>query len=215
MSAIPDSTTNLSDEEKRWVTAFHAGDPAAMRAIYERHARPLCYFSFRITNDYHTSEDIVQELFVKVFQSRKKFLFEGALVRFLYRSAHNASINFKLYKGRHIEVDVADTQDELQPDVFHEMVLADARYELYVLLQQLSEQHREIVLSSVVDGKSAQEIAEEMNMTVTNVRTSKHRALGLLKAYALYQQLIAKFLAPTMLIIYLLWKALDTVPKKL
>ncbi len=214
--ALPVSAKQ-TDEEKCWVTAFQAGDPVAMRAIYERHRKPLCYFSFRITKDFHISEDIIQDIFLKLYELRSKFFFEGAVVRFLYVSAKNASINYDKHRKRYIDVAVNEAlqEKELELDTFREMIRAETKYEVYEMLKLLPREQQEILWASVVDGQSAEEIARKMNLTVSNVRTKKHRSLIVLQAYAIYQRFTAKLMAPTMLIIYLLWKALEETPIKI
>ena len=74
------------------VAALRAGDPSALQALYELYAAPLLRFSAFRLGEAEAAQDVVQEVFIQVWQHARTFEYRGeaALVAWLYTIANHA-----------------------------------------------------------------------------------------------------------------------------
>lgn len=63
----------MTAAEGRLVQDFLAGDPAALREIYDRHATEVHGFALRWLRTHHDAEDITQQVFVRAWRGRGTF----------------------------------------------------------------------------------------------------------------------------------------------
>jgi RNA polymerase sigma factor (sigma-70 family) len=59
--------------DPRVVERFVAGDPAALRAVYDVHAREIHGFALRFLRAHHDAEDVTQQVFVRAWRGRRTF----------------------------------------------------------------------------------------------------------------------------------------------
>src|SRR5688572_8982050 len=76
------------------IAALNKGDEHAFSNAFLAYYSALCFFSKGITGDSEAAEDIVEDLFLKLWKRREQFESEQHLKSFLYRSVKNASLNF-------------------------------------------------------------------------------------------------------------------------
>jgi RNA polymerase sigma-70 factor, ECF subfamily len=70
------------------------GDREAFSLLVQRHRKPLINFIYRFTTNPGESEDLAQEVFIKVFQSASTYEAKAAFSTWLYRIATNSALNF-------------------------------------------------------------------------------------------------------------------------
>jgi RNA polymerase sigma-70 factor (ECF subfamily) len=75
------------------MVAFKEGDPEAFAALYDRHARPLINFFYRMCYDRAMAEDLTQDTFLKLLRHRGKYRPEATFKTFLYTVARNLWID--------------------------------------------------------------------------------------------------------------------------
>jgi RNA polymerase sigma-70 factor (ECF subfamily) len=91
-ATISSPLDSLSDDEL--VAAMVAGEAAALAALYDRHSRVVFALIVRIMGDRETAEDLVQEVFLRVWQQASSFdETRGTLRSWLCTIAHNLSLN--------------------------------------------------------------------------------------------------------------------------
>lgn len=82
-----------SSEQRAFIEALQRGEPAAFRALIERHQRPIYMLCLRLMSDTAEAEDMTQETFIKASQAIKSFRHEALLSTWLYRIATNLCKN--------------------------------------------------------------------------------------------------------------------------
>ena len=70
------------------------GDRDAFGLLVQRHRKPLINFIYRFTTNPGESEDLAQEVFIKVFQSASTYEVKAAFSTWLYRIATNSALNY-------------------------------------------------------------------------------------------------------------------------
>ncbi|MDE6654132.1 MAG: RNA polymerase sigma-70 factor [Muribaculaceae bacterium] len=146
---------------------------------FETHFRrlylPLGMYAMRIVGDADDAEDIVEDTFVKVWQSVSSGMEVADFSAFMYRSVRNRCVSFLRSKVEHEDV-------SLIPDVSEEVIdtsVRDAR--IWRAIDDLPEKCREIFLMSKRDGYSNAEIADELGISIKTVKNQMTKAFSRLR----------------------------------
>ncbi|MDB5128248.1 RNA polymerase sigma-70 factor [Mucilaginibacter sp.] len=159
---------------------FTNGNDAAFAEIYNRYWKKLIALSYSYTKDKFLAEEIVQEVFVSLWNRRGVVKIE-TLSSYL-ATAIKFSVFKNIYtKNRHerlLEQMPASSIAELPEDLVHAKFLEE-----YVngLVEQLPEKCRLVYKYSRQKGLSPQEIAEEMNIAKKTVEAHLTKALKMLR----------------------------------
>ena len=107
-------TRTYDMDESSLVTAAIAGDERAFTTLTRRYRRELHVHCYRMLASFEDAEDVVQETFLKAWQSRETFQGRAAFRAWLYRIATNACLDFLEKKERRvveIPITAASTDD--------------------------------------------------------------------------------------------------------
>jgi RNA polymerase sigma-70 factor (ECF subfamily) len=185
VNACPTSTEDTllgNDAESTLIRKALNGDDKAFRAILERHY-PLIYSVVRgIVCNESDAEDVVQDVFVKIFRALPSFRQDALLSTWIYRIARNEALNAR-EKLRREPVSIEDcgdiAADEGNPESAHGRRTEAAN--LARLVERLDERQRQAIELRYMAEKSYEEIAEIMNVPLGTVKTHLHRAKLALK----------------------------------
>lgn len=158
-------------------------DSNSFEIIFRNFYPSLCFFAERFVCSHDDAEDIVEELFVKLWNKQLRFETEQHLKAYLYRSAKNACLDFiKLSERSGARNTVfADERGYSEEAYLNEIIRAEVIAEVFYAIESLSPQCSKIITMSYVDGKSNQEIADELNLSLQTVKNQKGRGLAQLK----------------------------------
>jgi RNA polymerase sigma factor (sigma-70 family) len=161
--------TDLSDEELARAAA--QGDLAAFEALLKRHSGPLLLFCTHVLRDHAAAEDAVQETFLRVHVHLSRFDASKRFASWITSIAHNLCRDALRARGRETPVDGLEPVAAARPD--------DDGVESR--LGRLPAKHRAILFQKYRLGLNATEIAERLGLSPSDVRTSLHRTLKVLK----------------------------------
>lgn len=163
------------------------GDVKSFERLYKDLFHGLYCFALKITGDTFKSEEIVQDLFVKIWSERKKLVIKGSVKRYFYTAIHHSSINSVIEKKtlkNSVNCYSPDSlwlkiQNTFQADDSLVQAIEAKETEEKILKQinKLPPQCREIFILSRIENKSVKEISEILNITGNTVRTQLYRAL--------------------------------------
>ena len=160
------------------VARLKANDDEAYREVVARYGDPLYGYIYNITGDYHLSEDVVSETYLRMVEKIETFTFYGAPFKsWLYRIAHNLAIN--AMKRTHHTVDVT-TVDVVAPPSEDPAATIAARAEaeeLRTALAELTEEQQQVVLLRFVAGQSTGEVAQALDKSENAIKQMQFRAL--------------------------------------
>jgi RNA polymerase sigma-70 factor (ECF subfamily) len=160
------------------------GNRAAFNEIYNRYSGLLYVYAFRITNgEEEDAKDMVQELFISLWDKRGQVIFTSSLSSYLY-----TAVRYRFLKlVAHRKVRAGYAEDFLK--VMEEGVAATDLYILEKELMREVEQHVDalpekmarIFRMSRFEFKSTEEIAAEMNLSEKTVRNLMSSAVKTLR----------------------------------
>jgi RNA polymerase sigma-70 factor (ECF subfamily) len=156
-----------------------AGKKYYQDLLYHKYASKMFGVCFRYSQDKYKAEDILQESFIKVFQSLDRFRKEGSLEGWIRRIVVNTSLeehrkNVHMYPVSDFEEAVLEYSEE-------EVLSGIAADELMSMLDQLSPGYRTIFNLYAIEGYSHKEIAEMLGISEGTSKSQLARARMLLK----------------------------------
>jgi RNA polymerase sigma factor (sigma-70 family) len=168
-----------TQSDARLVDLVRAGHTSAFEAIVHRYRKPLLGYCSRLLPA-SRAEDAVQQTFLKAYQSMMSGDAELNLRPWLYRIAHNASLNLLRQNGwSHDQLD--ENMDGVQrPD--QALELRERLGATVAAVKALPERQRNAVLLREIDGLSYEEIALALGVGDGAVRQLLHRARATLRA---------------------------------
>src|SRR6476661_6398662 len=90
-SAISQDLTLVSDREL--VASAVSGFDGCFEELVRRYQRPISAYVYRMVGDYESALDLTQEIFIKVYNSLRRYRSEFKFSTWIYKIAHNAAID--------------------------------------------------------------------------------------------------------------------------
>jgi RNA polymerase sigma factor (sigma-70 family) len=154
-------------------------DIGAFRALYERHAGWLALRLARRCNDRDLVADAVQDTFVAVWQKPRSFRGDGDIPAWLWGIAIRRLLS---RLRRRTDVTAVFASSETVQAAEDEVLLSVEYGDIGAALAGLSPEMRAVIQAVVLDGLSAREAAQLLDVPVSNVKTRLHRAKAHLRA---------------------------------
>ncbi len=161
------------------------GDMKAFDIIYKKYSRRLYGFIFRYVKQEADTEEIVQEVFIKIWKSRDKLDIYSSFESFLFTISHNATVN--LLKKRATEQKYLEHVKSLQHvnetyELTDEIHYNELKQKFHGLLNELTPRQKEIFELSREEGLSHKEIAEKLGISTNTVKNHLVTTLTFLKS---------------------------------
>lgn len=153
--------------------SFQQGDEAAFDCLFRELFISLTYFANRIINDAEAAEDVVQDCFVLLWQRRSRLQHITAIKSYLYTAVRNQSLkHLEKLKRQH------GINSQQHESSFEEsLIAAETARELYALIATLSPALQQIIRLYYLEGKSNQEIAQQLQIEPDTVIRQRLRAI--------------------------------------
>lgn len=171
----------LNPDELLWKIAINV-DKEAYRALFDLFYPGLCLYAKRYVDERAVAEDLVQDVFVTLWENRKKIKIESSVRNYLVVSVKNQSLNYlkrEGYKQSYIETCLSNSTDPSDYNEFY--LLTELQKLLDEALAKLPETYRLIFEMSRLENKSNIEIAETLNIPLRTVERYKAKAIDILK----------------------------------
>lgn len=181
------------DQDSRLMLLVRDGDRQAFATLFRRHSKPLHHFVCRFVGNASVAEELVQEIFFKIYRAADNYQPRGRFTTFLYRVATNHCLNEVRradYRTRFESIEQSgddkdggpmELPDSNRPNA--ETLLWGQRLgqEIQAILNGLPENQRAALLLHRLEGLSYQDIAEALELSVGAVKSLIHRAKKTLK----------------------------------
>lgn len=154
---------------------------ASFQVVYEEYYDALVSFAESYVARQDVAEDIMQEVFVSLWEKELRFLSKTALNTYLYTSVKNTAFDFLKHQeveSRYAERFLAESRESRWDARLDEAMLNL----LFRSIDRLPERCREIFLMHL-DGLSNEEIANQLGLSVLTVKTQKKKAMKALREY--------------------------------
>lgn len=171
----------FKDSEELLLARLKQGDNTALKEVFDTFYTALCVYSVQFTEDETESEDIVQDMFVRIWE-RRLYMNIHNLRTYLFLSVRNASI--AAARRRFLRNDI-EPLEELSytsaDEAYDDEAIADRHRRLVESLARLSPKEYTVLTEIIVNNKQYKQVAVEMNISVNTVKTHLRRAMQALR----------------------------------
>ncbi len=168
---------------------YRSGDLSAFETLYARHKAPLYRYLMRMCRDAEAANDLFQEVWGKVIASRDRYEARAQFNTFLFRIAHNCTIDYfrrssRVHEANALNVD--ELADEL-PGSEHAMPEAaisqmQMRAEFRRALDELPAEQRDVFVLYEETGLSLEEIGKITGVAMETAKSRLRYAVSKLRA---------------------------------
>jgi RNA polymerase sigma-70 factor, ECF subfamily len=157
----------------------------AFELLFRKYYLRLCGFATRFVSDTIEAEEIVQEVFVKIWNKREQLKLDDKLKPYLFKSVQNLCYNFlehkKVVDDYHAVLAIVYENQAEEFSAYETVLFNEFQKRVDEAISTLPEQCRIIFEFSRKEGLKYSEIAEKLNISIKTVETQMSRALARLK----------------------------------
>jgi RNA polymerase sigma-70 factor (ECF subfamily) len=165
--------------EAEIIRRIKEGDKGQFESLFRSSYVSLVRYAMTIIKDHDSAEEIVQELFFRLWQDKEKIKIESSLNGYLFRSVHNRCLHFIDHArvvDRHAE-EVSHNQPESAENPSEILLHKELQERIAGVLERLPERCGKIFCMSRFEGLKYSEIAEKLAVSVKTVESNMGRAL--------------------------------------
>jgi len=163
--------------------SFQQGDEEGFNHYFHLYYKPLLHFANSLLHNQDIAEDVVEDSLVKLWEKRESITSESAIKPYLYTTVKNACINI-FRKQKHQKAYESYLQKlplQVSADITQKIITAEAMHGVYLAVQKLPSKYKQVFNMLWVQGKEVKDIALELNLPISTVKSQKARTLELLR----------------------------------
>ena len=150
--------------------------------IFREHYQSLLLYCLKFVEDENDARDIVQEVFVAMWETQKYQLEKSHLKSYLFNAVKNSSLNYLKHKKvirKYVKEEQFLKRYELEFYKSSEKSIIEKEdlKTIYNAIESLSDNYKEVIVLSRFEGLKNKEIAEKLNIPLRTVETRLFRAL--------------------------------------
>jgi len=155
------------------------GDQKIYKAIFDTYFKRLYSFSIKYVKSTHAAEEIVENVFLILWQKRHKLDTVKNLKSYLYAMVHNASLDYIKSNKNFIQFNIKEHDSTI---LMEQLIIEEEVHILLIkALDSLPEKCRQVFELSCLEGMKYKDIAEDLQISVNTVKSQRARAIDLLR----------------------------------
>ena len=169
-------------DSQKLANQIKQGDIRAYELLFKTYYQALCNFANTYLNNIDESEDLVQEVFVKIWDKRNELNVTTSIKSYLFQAVKNSCFNhLKHQKVQRKHKENLFHQSESSIDTTDQIEVKQLSLRIEEAIEKMPDKRREIFFLSRHEGLKYQEIADKLNISVKTVETQMGLALKYLR----------------------------------
>ena len=174
-----------SDSNKKLFLQLGTGDETAFRMLFDAYRHSFYAAAFKLTRSAHTAEEIVQDVFVTLWEKRSQVAAArnpfAYLVTILHNKIYSHFRNVLLERQARQKAGSTESRDETSVE---ELLLQKEHRELLeTVIHKLPPQQQLVYRLSKQEGLSREEIAQKLDLSANTVRNHLAASVAFIRAY--------------------------------
>lgn len=157
------------------VTPVDLSNVKQFKKSYERYFTALKHFAMHYLEDEDVVLDLLQDFFLKLWEKRETFKNEETFKVYLYRGVRNNCLTYIRNKKREEKRIQKYIPEEIEEDFVSHVIEAEVFSMLNEVFEELPESCKKVYRLSL-EGKSHQEIADELHIAINTIKRHKNNA---------------------------------------
>jgi len=172
---------NISDS--LLVTRIRQNDKDAFRFLYNRYNKKIYFFSLRYFGNNTEAEELVQTVFISVWENRESLDPGNSVKSYIYKSAVNYIYNYLKKRAIHARFIESEIKKGETPsnNTYEQVFFHDLEHSINSAVETLPPQQQKIFKLSHFAGLTHKEIAKRLDLSVRTVENQMYRAVKMLK----------------------------------
>jgi len=177
-----DNVQEKLPQENDLAQRFKAGEKKAFSELYDLMYPTLCYQAYNMVQDDQESQCIAAETLEKLYKIHANFDSMPSIRSFLYTVCYRDCCTFLKY-GKQKKLKPIESVDEIefsqneQVDILERMVSAELVRRIFGIINEMPPQRKKLLQLIYGEGLSTPEVAEQLNISVESVWSTKAKAL--------------------------------------
>ncbi len=176
--------------EQELIRSIKKGNQKSFELIFKSYYERLCRYANTFIRQKETSEDIVKDVFLKMWEKRENSQITSSLSGYLFKSVHHACLNYitrekdrnKLISENEIHILNLRMNHPVSKDYpLANLIVQELEEKIKVEIEKLPKQCQEIFKLSRINDLSHKQIAEQLGISQNTVKVQIYRALLKLK----------------------------------
>ncbi|WP_183573865.1 RNA polymerase sigma factor [Mucilaginibacter sp. X5P1] len=166
------------------------GDQIAFSYLYDLYSKPLYRNIVRLVKNDDVAQELLQDLFLKIWESRAVIDPDKSFKSYLYKIAENlVFMHFrKLSKDRRLVENLLNSYFEFDINAEESMILKEKKQFLENAISRLSPQRQQIYKLCKLEGKSYEQVSKELGISTSTISDHIVKANKSVKQYLLNNQ---------------------------
>ena len=170
----------MPEKEEQFLQRINTKQTEAFRELFSEFYNSLVLFAMGFVEQQDVAEDIVQEVFIAVWERDAQYPTYNAFRSFLYNSVKNAGLNHLKHKNVEEKYLASLNLEDGGDDIDLKMMEEELYRLLFKTIDELPDKCRNIFLLHL-EGKGNEEIALLLNLSILTVKTQKKRAMSYIR----------------------------------
>jgi RNA polymerase sigma-70 factor (ECF subfamily) len=155
------------------------GDQQALEELFEKYYYQLCDFAFQYVRSVNLTEEVVSDIFLKIWKKREDLTISGNFKGYLFTAVRNQSLNY--IKKEQRPLDSLDDRPrppastDYQPD--EKLLFKELTNRIETLINSLPPRRRRIFKLSRLEGFTYREIADMLSISIHTVQNQMVQAV--------------------------------------
>ena len=155
----------------------HLTPAEKVEVLFRKYYAALCKSLYKVLRDATIAEDIVQEVFLKVWEKRESLQMDEAVQSYLYRSCYNTALNLLKQQKRNTDIDSLELSVAGADTAEKDLSFLETEAEILKAIDALPPKTKLVFSLSRFEELSYKEIAERLDISVKSVE--KHMGIAL------------------------------------
>lgn len=169
-------------EDSRLIALLREGDPLSFEILFQKYYVRFYNFVFNLTKNSQAAEDIIQNVFMKIWINRASLRPDQSIHNYIYVLSKREMLNHIRDRKAYVQVErLVITEQPSEEVTDQSMALKELDERIRRFIADMPEQRRKVFLLSRYRGLTNKEIAEMMGLSVRTVDRHINLALTSLK----------------------------------
>lgn len=169
--------------EQKLLDNIKKGTEESYKQLFDKYYLQLTIYANKFVNDLDQSRELVQDLFVRIYEKRDQINIHTSLKAHLYQSIRNSCINYikqrQTQATHHENIKYINNGSDI--NISEQILETELEYQVLHALKQLPDQCRKVFQMNRFEGLKNQEIADRLSISKRTVETHISKALKILR----------------------------------
>lgn len=158
------------------------GSPDAFKELFDLYYIPLSTYALKYCDSFSLAEDVVQDLFIKIWDDKLYMNFEDSIGPYLFKATKNNTLQATKQKTKYQFLAIEEQVNNL---IFDDNIdihyIEEEKKKLFAEIESLPKKSKEVFKAIVLDNLKYKEVASQLGISVNTVKTHYTRALKQLR----------------------------------